>query len=62
MTPGPIEPTEEELAAIMAAVYVAWPQPAPASPPPAEAPNRWRFSGRWWTRPPAARRERPWLR
>jgi hypothetical protein len=22
----------------------------------------WRFSGRWWARPAATRRERPWAR
>jgi hypothetical protein len=56
------DPTDEEMAAIMAAVVVAWPEPAPAGRPAAETPSRWRFSGRWWTRPPAARRDRPWLR
>ena len=47
----------EEVAAIVAAVEVAWPRggaPAPPEPPP-----RWRFSGRWWTKPVPARRERP---
>jgi hypothetical protein len=56
------DPSEEEMAAIVAAVELAWPRPAPEPPPLAEAPNRWRFSGRWWARPAPARRERPWLR
>lgn len=53
-------PTEEELAAIVAAVEMAWPRP-PAPEPPAARPSPWRFSGRWWSRPATARRERPWL-
>jgi hypothetical protein len=52
------EPTEEELAAIMAAIEATRPvlvvaDATPSGPPP------WRFSGRWWRRPIAARRERP---
>jgi hypothetical protein len=54
-------PSEEELAAIVAAIEVAWPRPVAISPP-ADAANPWRFSGRWWNRPVAARRERPWFR
>ena len=27
-----------------------------------ERPSTWRFSGRWWARPTAVRRERPWAR
>ena len=51
-------PTDEEMAAIMAAIEVTNPravvlEPDPSGPPP------WRFSGRWWRRPIAARRERP---
>lgn len=52
------EATDEEVAAIVAAVEVAWPRPAAA--PQAEAPPRWRFSGRWWTKPVPLRRYRPW--
>jgi hypothetical protein len=54
-------PSDDELAAIVAAVEVAWPRPVVAvegdGRPPTPA---WRFSGRWWRRPIAARRERPW--
>jgi hypothetical protein len=57
-----MDPTDEEMAAIMVAVEVLWPRPAPAPPAAAESPNRWRFSGRWWARPAPARRERPWVR
>jgi hypothetical protein len=50
--------TDEEVAAVMAAVEVAWPRPAAA--PGAEDPQRWRFSGRWWSKPVPLRRVRPW--
>ena len=50
--------TDEEVAAIVAAVEVAWPRPAAADAD--EAPPRWRFSGRWWTKPVPLRRNRPW--
>lgn len=51
------EPTDEEMAAIVAAAEVAWPRPVPPSA--AEPPPRWRFSGRWWTKPVPVRRDRP---
>ncbi|MGH9111824.1 MAG: hypothetical protein ACRDZN_05940 [Acidimicrobiales bacterium] len=51
------EATDEEVAAIVAAVEVVWPRPV--ADPPAGAP-RWRFSGRWWTKPVPLRRGRPW--
>ena len=51
------EPTAEEAAAIAAAIEVTRPVVVVADP---EAPeSRWRFSGRWWSRPVAARRARP---
>ena len=49
------------LAAIVAAVDAAWPRPAEA-PAPGPVTPAWRFSGRWWARPTAARRERPSVR
>jgi hypothetical protein len=52
------EPTDEEAAAIVSAIEVAWPRPAVAEPP--KEPPRWRFAGRWWTRPIPLRRDRPW--
>ena len=52
------QPTDEEVAAIVAAVEVAWPRAAAAGGD--EAPPRWRFSGRWWTKPVPLRRGRPW--
>lgn len=52
-------PTEAEVAAILAAVEVAWPKPA-AEAPVHDRPSRWRFSGRWWSAPIPMRRVRPW--
>lgn len=43
-------PTDEEAAAIVAALTMAWPRPATAEAP-ATGSTRWRFSGRWWNRP-----------
>jgi hypothetical protein len=51
------EPSDEEVAAIVAAVELTWPQPVVAAD---EAPSRWRFSGRWWSKPVPLRRTRPW--
>jgi hypothetical protein len=53
------EASDEEVAAIVAAVEVAWPRPAAASSR-IEPAQRWRFSGRWWTKPVPLRRGRPW--
>ena len=55
---GKIDPTEEEMAAILAAIEVAWPRPVVAVVP--DDVPRWRFSGRWWTKPVPARRDRPY--
>ena len=51
-------PTDEEAAAIVAAIDAAWPQPAGA--PSRDSSPRWRWSGRWWTKPQSLRRDRPW--
>ena len=53
-------PSDEETAAIVAAVEALWPRPFLA--PPADSPLRvptWRFSNRWWARPLPTRRDRP---
>jgi hypothetical protein len=52
------DPSDEELAAIVAAVEVAWPKAAAGVP--VDGLPRWRFSGRWWTKPVPLRRSRPW--
>jgi hypothetical protein len=52
-------PTEDEVAAIVAAVEASWPRPAVAGPA-EDQPSRWRFAGRWWSKPIPARRSRPW--
>ncbi|HKY66141.1 MAG TPA: acyl-CoA carboxylase epsilon subunit [Acidimicrobiales bacterium] len=51
-------PTDDEVAAIVAAIEVAWPRPVAAAEH--EQPPRWRFSGRWWTKPVPLGRNRPW--
>jgi hypothetical protein len=50
-------PTDEEAAAIAAAIEAAWPRAVVGATQPATP--RWRFSGRWWTKPVPARRDRP---
>jgi hypothetical protein len=54
-------PTDEEAAAIVAAIELSWPRPSAEKAPVADS-ARWRFSGRWWNRVPAASRRRPNLR
>ena len=51
------EPTAEEAAAIAAALEVT--RPVVVVAPPARRESRWRFSGRWWSKPVPARRDRP---
>jgi hypothetical protein len=60
LRPRPL-PDPEVLAAISAAVQLAWPRPGQADEldPVHEA---WRFSGRWWNKPIPLRRDRPWAR
>lgn len=61
MTPeiSPV-PSEEEAVAIVAAMEAVWPRPVAgtAVDSPRRAPT-WRFSARWWARPVASRRDRP---
>jgi hypothetical protein len=52
--------TDEEAAAIAAAVEALWPKPVAAGPPD-RSPGVWRFSGRWWSQPIPLRRARPWV-
>jgi hypothetical protein len=55
------DPTAEETAAIVAAVELLWPRTVVLSAVPAAKAAPWRFSGRWWSKPVAARRDRPWI-
>jgi hypothetical protein len=55
------DPTPEVLAAIVAAVEVAWPQAVVVEPARDETPSAWRFSGRWWSGPHPVQRRRPWV-
>ena len=50
-------PTDEEAAAIVAAIELSWPRVGAAATP---EPPRWRFAGRWWSKPIPVRRDRPW--
>ena len=54
-------PTDEEAAAIVAAVEAAWPRAvvAPADDPRDRTPA-WRFAGRWWRKPVPMVRDRPY--
>jgi hypothetical protein len=52
-------PTDEEAAAIAAAIEAAWPRAVVGGAPEEETP-RWRFAGRWWSKPIPVRRDRPW--
>jgi hypothetical protein len=52
-------PSDEEAAAIAAAVELLWPRPVLLVDEPRRSPV-WRFSGRWWRRDRFARAERPW--
>jgi hypothetical protein len=51
-------PSPAEAAAIVAAIQAVWPRPAGAAP--TGPPPRWRFAGRWWSKPVPARRDRPY--
>lgn len=52
-------PTDAEVAAIMAGVEALWPKPAIIADTTPARTTAWRFSGRWWSRPVPARRDRP---
>ena len=61
MTPSRAEPTEEEMAAILAAWQVVnRPVAVLGADDEGRVSPAWRFSGRWWARPVAVRRYRPW--
>ena len=53
------DPTDEELAAIVAAHAMLTKTVVVAVDEPSGPSTAWRFSGRWWSRPVASRRFRP---
>jgi hypothetical protein len=53
--------TQEEAAAIAAALEALWPRPAGADTGSDRRPGAWKFSGRWWSQPIPLRRARPWV-
>ena len=55
------EISDEEAAAIVAAVEVLWPRLVAVPDVDARRASVWRFSGRWWTQPIPLRRARPWM-
>jgi hypothetical protein len=55
------DPTDEETAAIVAAVELLWPRAVVVGSALEPRPSPWRFSGRWWSKPIAARRDRPFM-
>ncbi len=54
-------PTDEEVAAISAAVDALWPRSGADAKGRVTRPPVWRFSGRWWSQPIPVRRARPWV-
>jgi len=52
-------PTDEEAVAIMAATEALWPRPVIVVADEKPVSRSWRFSGRWWSKPVPARRDRP---
>jgi hypothetical protein len=54
-------PTEDEVAAIVAAMEELWPRAIVEQPDDVRRPSVWRFSGRWWSQPIPLRRPRPWV-
>lgn len=51
------EPTDEEAAAIVAAIQLGLPGSGAVVEP--DRISRWRWSGRWWSKPVPVRRGRP---
>lgn len=52
-------PTDEEAVAIVVAVQALWPTSVAADEDQRVRDTAWKFSGRWWNRPSASRRDRP---
>lgn len=52
-------PTDEEAAAIVAALEFGWPRAVVSEPVNNGPSTSWRFSGRWWATHSTLRRARP---
>ncbi|MCU1454830.1 MAG: hypothetical protein JWN46_2976 [Acidimicrobiales bacterium] len=52
------DPSDEETAAIVAALELT--RPAAGGTGDDDPSPRWRWSGRWWSKPIPSRRVRPW--
>jgi hypothetical protein len=52
-------PTDDEVAAIVAAVEALWPRPVIVESAASARVPTWRFSNRWWITPLPQRRQRP---
>ena len=52
-------PTDEEAAAIVVAIEATLAR-AVVGPTEVAVSPRWRFAGRWWSKPIPSRRARPW--
>jgi hypothetical protein len=55
-----VAPSEDEVAAIVAAIEQLWPRAVAGSADEVRRASVWRFSGRWWSQPVPLRRPRPW--
>ncbi|MFZ8996954.1 MAG: hypothetical protein ACO225_09625 [Ilumatobacteraceae bacterium] len=53
-------PSDDEAAAVMAAVEALWPKPSGVLQVDTDRNLAWRFSGRWWQRDRFAPADRPW--
>jgi len=42
------QPSEEEVAAIVAAIELSWPKPPTGVGPRPNQDTTWRYAGRWW--------------
>ncbi|MEO8697762.1 MAG: hypothetical protein ABI658_29965 [Acidimicrobiales bacterium] len=52
-------PSDEEAAAVVAAIEVLWPRPGSAATNARIVSPAWRFSGRWWSGTSVVRQSRP---
>jgi hypothetical protein len=53
------EPSDEEAAAVIAAIEALWPRPVSAASSSRIVSPAWRFSGRWWSGTSVVRQSRP---